>query len=91
MMAYSVNEPPFKYNHITSATTTTVKSSPGQLHAIVINTPGTTNTITIADASGNIGIITSPTEIGATVFYDVGFTSLSVTTSATCDLTVCYS
>lgn len=90
-MAYSINEPPFKYNHITSATTTTVKASPGQLHAVVINTPGTTNTITLTDSAGAFAVITSPTAIGQTVFYDVGFTSLSVTTSATCDLTIVYS
>lgn len=91
MMTYAVNEAPFRYNHITSATTTTVKSSPGILHTLCINTPGTTNTITLTDNGTNFAIITSPSEIGQSIIYDVGFTTLSVTTSAACDLTVTYS
>lgn len=87
-MAYSVNEPPYKYNHITTATTTTVKSLPGILHTVVINTPGTTNTVTINDGAN---VIATFTAAAGTAIYDVGFTTLSITTSATCDITICYS
>lgn len=87
-MTYSVNEPPYKYNHITSATTTNVKTLPGILHTLVINTPGTTNTVTISDGSNTIATFTA---VAGYMLYDVGFSTLSITTSATCDITVCYS
>lgn len=87
-MAYGVNESPFKYSHITASGATTVKSFPGILHTIVVNQPGTTNTITVSDAGGTIAAITGT--IG-TFIYDVGFTSLTVNPSATCDLTIAYS
>lgn len=88
------SEAPFKYAHITTATTTTLKTAPSVLHAIVINAPGTTNTITINDGAGGatIGVITTPATVGQTIIYDVGTNvGLSIVTGAACDLTVVYS
>lgn len=87
-MTYAVNEPPFRYNHITTATTTTIKSLPGILHVIQVSTPGTTNTVTVSDGASTIATFTAAT---GTYWFDVGFSSLSVTTSATCDITVSFS
>jgi hypothetical protein len=81
------------YKNITSATTTVVKAGPGQLHFIVVNTPGTTNTVTIYDntaASGTkIGTITAAAQ--GSVRYECDFTTgLTVVTGATSDITVVY-
>jgi len=41
----------YKYAVISTATTTTVKSNPGKLHAIIVNTKGTVaSTVTVYDA-----------------------------------------
>lgn len=83
------NEAPFKYAHITTATTTNLKNAPGVLHTVVVNTPGTTNTVTINDGAA---VIATYTAAAGTQIYDLGYnTSLSITTGATCDITVTYS
>lgn len=83
-MTYSINEPPYKYFQATTAQSgTVVKANPGILHTVTINNIGATGvSITLADASGNIAVITAPTAI-ATLEYDVGFTSLTVTSAGT--------
>jgi hypothetical protein len=86
----------YKYLNITGQATTVVKSSPGILHTICVNTPAATETITIYDNTAASG-----TKIGtATVFastnpcftYDVNFTIglTLVTATASSDLTVSY-
>jgi hypothetical protein len=89
----------FAYQNITTATTTTVKSGNGTLHAIVVNTNVASATIKIYDntaASGTvIGTITLPSTItGADPFeilYDAAFSlGLTIVTSGATDLTVLY-
>lgn len=83
------NEAPWKYTHISTATTTAIKTAPGILHTVVVNTPGTTNTVTISDGAATIATYTAA---AGTQTYDIGFnTGLSITTSATCDITVSWS
>lgn len=95
----AVEEAGRSFNNITTATTTTVKSGKGFLHALNINTPVGSATITIYDntaASGTkIGTITLPATITATspqtLIFNVAFgTGLTVVTSGATDLTVTY-
>jgi hypothetical protein len=77
----------WQYQNINTSTTTTMKSSPGVLHSVCINTPVATGTIQIYDntaGSGNkIGLITiqsSPQPICQ--IYDVAFwTGLTIVTA----------
>lgn len=88
----------YNYTHITSDTTTLVKTGPGILHSIIINTYGASATIEFDDAlthtSPVIGSITLPSTITSAIpislEYDVQFsTGLSITTgTATLDITV---
>ena len=87
----------YSYRHISTATTTVVKSGAGGLHSVVVNTLGTVaSTTTIYDnttGSGTvIGVINTLTLAGVFV-YDVAFTvGLTVVTTGTVapDLTVSY-
>ena len=87
---------PWAYQNITTDATTTIKSVPGVLHTICINTPAATGTITIYDntaASGTkIGTITSFASTTPCFIYDVQFwTGLTiVTATATPDVTVSF-
>jgi ABC-type arginine transport system permease subunit len=84
----------FQYQNITTETTTVVKSTPGVLHSICVNTPAATGTITIYDntaGSGTkIGTITSYASLPKCFTYDVAFwTGLTiVTATAAPDVTV---
>lgn len=86
----------YNYTHMTSATTALVKTGPGILHAIVVNTGVASATIEFDDAlthtSPVIGIITcQASTVGNPVsaIYDVAFsTGLSITTSGATDLTI---
>jgi hypothetical protein len=90
----------YGYSNITTATTTTIKSGAGFLHAITIMTPVANSVITIYDntaASGNkIGTITLPAAITnqgpISVPVNVSFTTglTVVTATAASDLTVSY-
>lgn len=88
---------PFLNNNITTLTTTTVKSGSGLLHAIVINTKGTTaSTATIFDntvGSGTkIGTLDTTAATG-TLLYDTVFaTGLTIVTATGVapDITVVY-
>lgn len=90
----------FSYANITTATTTTVKSGAGFLHAITFNTPVASSVITIYDntaGSGTkIGTITLPAVLLAQGAYtaplNVSFTTglTIVTATAASDLTVSY-
>jgi hypothetical protein len=87
----------FSYSNITSATTTTVKSGAGFLHAIIINTPVASATITIYDSTTGSGTKIGTITLGATLandiygnfLYDVYFTTgLTIVTSGVTDITV---
>jgi len=88
----------YNYTHISSDTTTLIKTGPGILHSIIINTHGASATIEFDDAlthtSPVIGIITLPSTITSAIpislEYDVQFsTGLSITTGvAAVDITV---
>ena len=88
----------YNYTHITTDTTTLVKTGPGILHSIIINTHGASATVEFDDAlthtSPVMGIITCPSTITGAIpialEYDVLFsTGLSVTTgTATLDATI---
>ncbi len=90
-------ESSYLYNHISTATTTVVKTEAGILHAISVNSKGTiASAITVYDntaASGAvIGIIDSLNLSGVFVF-DVAFsTGLTIVTTGTVapDITVSY-
>lgn len=83
----------FSYANITSATTTTVKSGAGFLHAITINTTAA-GTITIYDNTAGSGtkIGTLKASIGEQTFtLNVSFgTGLTLVTAAASDVTVSY-
>ena len=93
-----VNEATYRYSNIASATTTVVKTTPGQLRRIIINKPVISTTITIYDntaASGTkIATITNPgTLLDAQIQleYGVNFTiGLTIVTSGADDITVVY-
>lgn len=90
----------FSYNNIATATTTTIKSGSGFLHAISINTPVASSVITIYDntaASGTkIATITLPAVLLAEGPYGVALnvsfsTGLTVVTATgASDITVSY-
>jgi hypothetical protein len=86
----------FSYKNITTDTTTTLKTGPGYLHTVCVNTPAATGTITIYDntaASGTkIALITSFASVSGCFVYDVAFwTGLTVVTAtATPDVTVSF-
>jgi hypothetical protein len=84
------------YKNIVSATTTTLKSKPGYLHSICINTPSVSATVTVYDntaASGTkIGTLTSFASLPGCFTYDVSFWLglMIVTSSASTDVTVSF-
>lgn len=87
-------EVPYAYSNISTATTTTVKSGQGILHAITINTTAAA-TITIYDNTAGSGttiatIAASPA-IGSTFRFDVQFlTGLTIVTAGASNITVSY-
>lgn len=89
-------QPQFAYQNITTQATTAIKAGPGYLHAVCVNTPAATGTVTIYDntaASGTkIGTITSFASVGGCFIYDVAFwTGLTiVTATASPDVTVSF-
>lgn len=93
-------DPPSYLNaHITTATTTLVKTGPGTLRRVCVNTQVASGTVTIDDAlsatTPTYGVITSPSTItGVTPFcqpYDISFfTGLTIVTTGAQDVTVEY-
>jgi hypothetical protein len=82
-MGYPIDKS-FSYVHITTNTTTTVRTAgtQGILHTVTINTPGTTETITINDGANVVAVIT-PT-VTATLDFDITFTNgLNIVTAGT--------
>lgn len=92
-----VSQAGYSFTNITTATTTTVKSGAGTLHAVIVNTKGTVaSTTTIYDntaGSGTvIGIIDSLT-LSGTFQFDINFaTGLTLVTTGTVapNITVSY-
>jgi hypothetical protein len=86
----------YSYQNITTDTTTTLKSIPGYLHTVCVNTPAATGTITIYDntvGSGTkIGTITSYASTPRCFTYDVAFwNGLTIVTAvAAQDITVSF-
>lgn len=87
----------YSYANITTKTDTVVKSSSGHLHGIIINKPGSSDTLTIYDntsATGTkIGTITVTASVNFSFFYDCAFsTGLTITSGGTTagDYTVIY-
>lgn len=86
----------WNYTHITTTTTTLIKSNPGILHSITFNKPVATGTCELDDAitnTGAMGIITTPTSpLPVTLTYDIEFlTGLSITTgTAAQDITIAW-
>lgn len=83
----------FSYSNITSATTTTVKSGAGFVHAITVNTTAA-GTITIYDNTAGSGtkIATLKASVAEqTFFLNASFgTGLTIVTAAASDVTVSY-
>lgn len=87
----------WNYTHITTSTTTLVKTGAGVLHSVTFNKPVATGTVEFDDAITNttpvIALVTSPTgAFPVTLVYDVEFTAgLSVTTAtAAQDITIAW-
>ncbi len=78
--------------HISTATTTVVKSNPGLLHTVVINTTSA-GTITLYDnasaATGNVIAVIKGSVLEGSFFYDTEFVNgLVVVTAGASDITV---
>ena len=86
----------YKYAHITTDTTTLVKSGGGLLHTICVNTPAATETITVDDAltatTPTIAVITLYASTTPCFTLDINFTvGLTIVTgTAAGDITVTY-
>jgi hypothetical protein len=80
-------------SHISTATTTTVKSGAGFLHAITVNTTAA-GSITIYDnttATGTVLAVIKASVLEGTFVYNVGFaTGLTIVTAGASDITVSY-
>lgn len=93
----AVEESGRTFSHISTSTTTTVKSGAGFLHTICINSLGTVaSTTTIYDntaGSGTVIAVVNSLTISGTLTYDVAFsTGLTLVTTGTVapDITVSY-
>jgi hypothetical protein len=84
--------PAAEYTHFAGAGgPTTIKSGMGLLHTVTVNTPIAAGTVTIADGSNTIAIITVPAAAAnpfELTFDAVFFTSLVVTITGAMDVTV---
>lgn len=87
----------FSATHITTATTTTVKSGGGLLHAIIIGKGVATGVITVYDNTAGSGTVLSAITFGAALLtdppllatYDIRFvTGLTIVTSQATALTI---
>jgi len=86
-----------QYAHINTLTTTVVKSAPGMLHTVTINSKGGTASIaTIYDNTSGSGTVLAVIDVTAqlvTLVYDIQFlTGLTIVTAtgSAADLTVSY-
>lgn len=93
----AVEESGRTFSHISTSTTTTVKSGAGFLHAIIVNSLGTVaSTTTVYDntaGSGTVIAVINTLALSGTLTYDVAFsTGLTLVTTGTVapDVTVSY-
>lgn len=80
-------------SYITAATTTQVYTGQAKKIIIMINNPGTSNTITVIDdiqgTTANIAVIPSAGLVQGQKYEYWGFqTGVRIVTTATCDITV---
>ncbi len=86
----------YKYAHITTDTTTLIKTGGGLLHTICVNTPAATETLTLYDAltavAPVISVITLYASTNPCFTYDINFSVGLTIVSATAagDITVAY-
>lgn len=87
----------YSYNHISTSTTTVVKSGAGSLHSICVNTKGTVaSTITIYDNTSAVAPVVAVIDslnLSGTFILDIAFaTGLTIVTTGTVapDITVSY-
>ncbi len=92
-----VNSGNYNYAHVGSAATTVIKTGPGVLHSITVNTLGTVaSVITIYDntsAAGSVIAIINSLSLFGPFVYDVKFTTgLTIVTTGTLapDVTISY-
>lgn len=94
-----LDPPSYLNSHITTATTTLVKTGPGTLRSICVNTPVATGTITVDDAltatTPTYAVITSTGTVTAVdpycQTYNISFfTGLTIVTTQAQDITVNY-
>jgi len=86
------------YNNITSATTTVVKTGPGSLYAVIVNSTVANGTITIYDNTAGSGTLIATVTYPATLLasqtvlpYFTQFTTgLTVVTTGVANITVIY-
>lgn len=83
----------YSYSHIATNTTTVVKSTPGFLHSITVNTTAA-GAITVYDntaGSGTVIAILKSSVVEGTYTFDVTCTTgITVVTAAASDITVSY-
>lgn len=85
----------WKYSHITTATTTVIKTGSGVLHTITVGTGGASSVATVYDNTAGSGTVIAvlSTAAQASLTLDVGFsTGLTVVTATgtPADITISY-
>jgi hypothetical protein len=86
----------YSYRNITTDTTTVVKSGPGYMHSICLNSPAATATIVVYDSTAGSGqkiaTITSFASVVGCLIYDTAFWQglTIVTATAAPDITVSF-
>lgn len=93
------NEPPYKYNHISTNTTTVVKSGPGILHTVVVNLIGTApatlvlwdNTAASGTQIANITLNANDTFFLYDIGFNIGLTAVTTSGATVSDYTISYS
>lgn len=93
----SLNPPTYLSTHITTATTTLVKTGSGSLRAICVNTPVATGTVkaddALTDTTPVLGVVTTPATAGNPYcqYFNLSFAvGLTIVTTQAQDVTVVY-
>jgi hypothetical protein len=73
----------YSYTHITTNTTTNIKTQSGILNTITINNPGTAWVLTVNDGASVIAVITAAAAQSTLVFECSFITGLSIVTTGT--------
>lgn len=87
----------YRYAHMAAAATLVVKSGPGVLHTLTLNTPTEATVITVYDNTAGSGTVIAVVTVAAgmspgTLFLDAAFTigCTVVMASANSDITLTY-